>query len=153
MKGHCTDSAGCAEKSRRLIVSLEENLAIGIQDHEEILKHLAAGLKIGFDLHLERRMVLRALSEKDIREVIECGEVFQYQELEDGWYSIVIMGTIADGRCVHVVVRYTWDENRWYIRAITAYDPSVTAWMWDSTLNHRVCFCVPEAVYTEEGDE
>ena len=86
----------------------------------------AAGRRILFLPHAISQMARpsRMITTKDVRSVVEQGEVLEDYPEDARGYSCLMLGVGTEGRCLHVVCSPKAD----YLAIITAYLPSQEEW-------------------------
>lgn len=135
----CKDPQGCREKAERLKMYLSGVLPVA-EERWEVLK----GRVLYKTRHLISRMSERAISEKDIEDVIEYGWPIEYfignfQKEE----TFILLGYTRKKRPLHLVA--SCEGNDVYLT--TVYDPRSMPWKWDDGYQVKKCFC------KDEGEE
>ena len=80
-----------------------------------------------YRLHAIERMFQRDISEKQVVEVIENGEIVESYMDDTPYPSFLTLGSV-DGITLHVVYSKDTEDN---IIVITAYKPNLTKWQED----------------------
>ena len=80
-----------------------------------------------YRLHAIERMFQRDISEKQVEEVIENGEVIESYIDDKPYPSFLTLGYV-DGIALHVVYAKDEEDN---VIVITAYKPNLTKWQED----------------------
>jgi hypothetical protein len=81
--------------------------------------------KIIFRTHAIKRMFQRRISEKDVRSVLETGEIIEAYPDDTPFPSRLILGWM-EGRPIHLVVADNIADNE--IIVITVYEPEQDKW-------------------------
>ena len=89
-----------------------------------MIKNKRKKLKYIYRLHAIERMFQRDISEKDVEEVVENGEIIE-EYIDDKPYPSCLVLGYSDGVAIHVV--YAKDEEN-NIIVITAYRPNYDKW-------------------------
>ena len=80
-----------------------------------------------YRLHAIERMFQRDISEKQVEEVIENGEIIESYVEDKPYPSFLTLGYV-DGIAFHVVYAKDEEDN---VIVITAYKPNLTKWQED----------------------
>ena len=80
-----------------------------------------------YRLHAIERMFQRDISEKQVEEIIENGEIIESYIDDTPYPSFLTLG-YADGIALHVVYAKDTEDN---VIVITAYKPNLTKWQED----------------------
>ena len=80
-----------------------------------------------YRLHAIERMFQRDISEKQVEEVIENGEIIESYMDDTPYPSFLTLGYV-DGITLHVVYAKDTEDN---VIVITAYKPNLTKWQED----------------------
>jgi len=80
--------------------------------------------KLRWTRHITIRLLQRNISQSDVKECLQNGEIIELYEDSYPYPSCLVYGIIKDNKILHTVVGYDGD-NLWII---TAYYPNNTDW-------------------------
>ena len=86
----------------------------------EVIRSAFAEGNVFWRTHAQERMLERGISRKDVKLVIERGEIIEAYESDKPFPSYLICGE-SNGHVIHVVVAWSKDKQLAYV--ITAYAP------------------------------
>lgn len=137
----CKDPQGCREKAERLKMYLSGVLPVAEERWEDLKQQ---GRVLHKTKHLITRMYERAISDKDIEDVVENGWPIEYFfEIPKVKETFILMGYTRRKRPLHLVV--SCEGNEIYLS--TVYDPRFMPWKWENGYQVKKCFC------KDEGEE
>ena len=84
-----------------------------------------AGERLLFRVHAIQRMFQRGLSERDVRQVLQSGEVIQEYPDDQPYPSRLVLGW-SGWRPIHVVAADNQDDHE--VVVITVYEPDPSHW-------------------------
>jgi hypothetical protein len=82
-------------------------------------------MKLVFRIHAVQRMFERAISDEDVRHVLEHGDTIREYPDDTPYPSRLVLGWRGD-RPLHVVAAYNPDSDETIV--LTAYEPSAAQW-------------------------
>jgi hypothetical protein len=88
--------------------------------------------RITFRIHAIKRMFRRSITNDEVRDVLENGEVIEDYPTDTPYPSQLILGR-SGGRLIHIVAAYNAKDDEAII--ITAYEPDPN--QWDSEFKRR----------------
>lgn len=88
--------------------------------------------------HVQRRMLLRSISDTAIQAAIKSGEVIA-RDRAKGQSALLILGWVG-GRPIHLGL-YAAQAERLEFWVSTVYSPATAPWQWSSDYRRRVCWC------------
>lgn len=82
-------------------------------------------MKIVYRVHAIKRMFRRNISDEDVKQVLENGEVIESYEDDLPYPSCLMLGWVQE-RPIHVVAAENRDEKEMIV--VTAYEPDLGQW-------------------------